>query len=50
MPAAAECADASNHESDSEEDLDYVPEGEERGLIHTVAQSLRDLQALTSRL
>jgi len=47
MPAAA---DPSNHESDSEEDLDYVPEGEERGLIHTPAQFSRNLQALTSRL
>jgi len=34
MPVAA---DASNHhESDSEDDLDYVPEGDERGVIYNV--------------
>jgi hypothetical protein len=34
MPVAA---DASNHhESDSEDDTDYVPEGEERGVIYNV--------------
>jgi hypothetical protein len=31
-------ADTSVHgESDSEEDLDYVPEGEEQGVIYTPA-------------
>ena len=28
-----------NHESDSEEDLDYVPEGEGHGNVHTQACS-----------
>lgn len=32
MPAAADTLN--HHESDSEDDLDYVPEGEERGMIY----------------
>lgn len=48
MPAEA---DASNHHaSDSEDDLDYVPEGEERGVIYTVNQLFGDLRSLTFRL
>ena len=48
MPVAA---DASNHhESDSEDDLDYVPEGEGRGMIYSVGLLFGDLYSLTLRL
>jgi hypothetical protein len=36
MPAAVDAP--IRHDFDSEEDLDYVPEGEERGVIHTPAR------------
>ena len=48
MPAAA---DASNYyESDSEDDLDYVPGGGERGVVYTVGLLFGDLYSPTFRL
>jgi len=48
MPAAADAS--KHHESDSEDDLDYVPEGGERGMIYTVGLLFGDLYSLTFRL
>jgi len=47
MPAAADVSN--HHESDSEDDLDYVP-GEGRGVIYTVGLLFGDLYSLTFRL
>ena len=42
-------ANANNHNSDSEDDLDYVPEGEEQGGTNTGLIFRRVFSDLTSR-
>lgn len=49
MPVLDGAANANNHNSDSEDDLDYVPEGEEQGVTHTGLIFVGVSQTLTSR-